>query len=76
MKDRFAGQFEKTLSKVKWPSKDITLFGKLKQEWSNGVEELLELQEPYVLLLIELNDSLCAFQVDILCLLMLETPDT
>ncbi|KAL8913273.1 MAG: hypothetical protein Q9172_007326 [Xanthocarpia lactea] len=46
MKDTFASDFEKILNRMKWPSKDITLAGSLEQEWIEGVEKLLELQEP------------------------------
>ena len=46
MKDAFAGDFEATLKKMQWPGKDVTLDGQLEQEWTNGVEKLLELQEP------------------------------
>lgn len=48
MKDAFGGDFEKTLTKMKWPGKDITLAGALEEEWIEGVKRLLELQEPYV----------------------------
>lgn len=48
MKDAFARDFEKTLTKMKWPGKDVTLSGRLEQEWASGVEKLLDLQEPYV----------------------------
>lgn len=48
MKDAFASEFEETLKKMKWPGKDVTLSEKLEQEWSMGVQKLLELQEPYV----------------------------
>ena len=50
MKAAFAADFEKTLVKMKWPGKELTLAGNLRQEWSRGVETLLELQEPYVFL--------------------------
>ncbi|KAL8703341.1 MAG: hypothetical protein Q9201_003477 [Fulgogasparrea decipioides] len=46
MKDAFAGDFEKILTKMKWPGKGVTLAGALEQEWTEGVERLLELQEP------------------------------
>ncbi|KAI4260005.1 MAG: hypothetical protein LQ352_000501 [Teloschistes flavicans] len=46
MKDAFGGDFEKTLTKMKWPGKDITLAGALEEEWIEGVKRLLELQEP------------------------------
>lgn len=48
MKDAFAREFEKTLTKMKWPGKEVTLSGILEQEWASGVEKLLDLQEPYV----------------------------
>ena len=46
MKDAFATDFEKTLTKVQWPSKDAKLQGSLEKEWVEGVQKLLELQEP------------------------------
>ncbi|KAL8952018.1 MAG: hypothetical protein Q9222_002037 [Ikaeria aurantiellina] len=46
MKDAFAGDFEKVLAKMDWPGKNLTLTGTLEQEWNQGVERLLELQEP------------------------------
>ncbi|KAL8692445.1 MAG: hypothetical protein Q9224_003956 [Gallowayella concinna] len=46
MKDSFAGDFEKVLAKTKWPGKDVALTGPLEQEWTEGVERLLDLQEP------------------------------
>ncbi|KAM0798690.1 TIP-1 family-domain-containing protein [Usnea florida] len=46
MKYAFAGEFEATLKKMHWPRNDITLDGQLEQEWTNGVKNLLELQEP------------------------------
>ncbi|KAL8849798.1 MAG: hypothetical protein Q9221_005214 [Calogaya cf. arnoldii] len=46
MKDAFASDFEKVLTRLKWPGKDVTLAGSLEQEWAEGVEKLLELQEP------------------------------
>ena len=46
MKDAFAGEFEATLKKMHWPRNDVTLDGQLEQEWTNGVKNLLELQEP------------------------------
>ena len=46
MKDAFAGEFEETLKKMKWPGKDVSLAGKLEEEWRAGVEKLLDLQEP------------------------------
>ena len=46
MKNAFASDFEKTLKKMKWPDKSITVTGSLEDEWIAGVERLLELQEP------------------------------
>ncbi len=46
MKDAFGRDFEKTLKKIQWPGKDVTLDGHLEQEWADGVKKLLELQEP------------------------------
>lgn len=48
MKSAFASVFEMTLEKMKWPGKDLTLTSNLRQEWSTGVENLLQLQNPYV----------------------------
>lgn len=48
MKEAFARDFQETLTKMKWPGKDVVLSGRLEIEWTEGVEELLELQEPYV----------------------------
>ena len=50
MKDAFASDFEKTLAKMQWPSKDVKFPGDLQREWTLGVERLLQLQEPYVYL--------------------------
>ena len=47
MKDAFGSEFEETLVKMKWPSKDAIVAGRLGQEWVDGVEKLLDLQEPY-----------------------------
>lgn len=49
MKDTFAADFEKVLTRMKWPGKDVPLAGSLEHEWTDGVERLLELQKPYVL---------------------------
>ncbi|KAI4270466.1 MAG: hypothetical protein L6R38_007115 [Xanthoria sp. 2 TBL-2021] len=46
MKDAFASDFEKVLTRMKWPGKDVAIAGSLEQEWTEGVEKLLELQEP------------------------------
>lgn len=47
MKDNFASDFETILKKMKWPGKNVTLAGSLEQEWTEGVERLLKLQQPY-----------------------------
>lgn len=49
MKEAFAHDFQETLTKMKWPGKDVILSGRLEIEWTEGVEKLLELQEPYVI---------------------------
>lgn len=46
MKIAFASDFEETLKRIKWPTKDAILENKIKQEWIDGVEKLLDLQEP------------------------------
>lgn len=46
-KSSFAADFEEVLSKMNWPGKDITIAGTLEWEWTEGVERLLDLQEPY-----------------------------
>ncbi|KAL8797940.1 MAG: hypothetical protein Q9182_007099 [Xanthomendoza sp. 2 TL-2023] len=46
MKDSFADDFEKVLNKMKWPGKDVAVAGTLEREWTEGVERLLDLQEP------------------------------
>lgn len=46
MKDSFASDFEQTLAKMKWPSKDSSINAQLQAKWVAGVERLLELQEP------------------------------
>ena len=46
MKDTFASDFEATLKKMGWPRANINMDEHLKQEWSEGVRKLLELQEP------------------------------
>lgn len=48
MKEAFARDFQETLTEMKWPGKDVVLSGRLEIEWTEGVEKLLELQEPYV----------------------------
>ena len=46
MKNAFSSRFESTLKKMHWPSKDLALDQALGQEWTEGVAQLLELQEP------------------------------
>ena len=46
MKNTFASEFEATLRKMQWPKNDVTLDGQLEREWTDGVKNLLELQEP------------------------------
>ncbi|MCJ1285788.1 hypothetical protein MMC26_005129 [Xylographa opegraphella] len=46
MKDTFALEFEETLAKIKWPSKDVPFDSESLEQWTLGVERLLELQEP------------------------------
>lgn len=48
MKEAFARDFQETLTKMRWPGKGVVLSGRLEVEWTEGVEKLLELQEPYV----------------------------
>ena len=46
MIDAFAKDFERILKKMKWPGKDLTMEGSLESEWAEGVEKMLDLQEP------------------------------
>lgn len=46
MKDAFAKSFEETLYNIGWPAKDVILASDLELQWTDGVEKLLELQEP------------------------------
>ena len=71
MKDAFALEFEETLAKIKWPSKDIQLDGEILEQWTSGVERLLELQEPELKDREKDNDTSDAKQ-DALVLLPLE----
>lgn len=48
MKDAFSLEFEETLAKIKWPRKEITMTSGFEQEWTIGIEKLLELQDPYI----------------------------
>ncbi|KAI9707564.1 MAG: hypothetical protein M1836_000525 [Candelina mexicana] len=46
IKNAFSGEFEATLSKLNWPSKDISVVGAVENDWQNGIQNLLELQRP------------------------------
>lgn len=60
MKDAFAKDLEEALTKMKWPGKDTKLEGRLAHDWIEGVEKLLDLQRPYVIILFSL---VIAFEV-------------
>lgn len=47
LKNILASELEKLWTEMKWPGKSVTLAGKLKSQWTDGVERLLDLQEPY-----------------------------
>jgi hypothetical protein len=42
----FTDSFKKVLEKMKWPGKELNIPIDLINEWADGVELLLELQEP------------------------------
>ncbi|MCJ1311402.1 RAD50-interacting protein 1 [Agyrium rufum] len=46
MRDSFASDFEETLREMQWPQKEAAFPPELEQQWSKGVESLLQLQEP------------------------------
>lgn len=46
MKNTLSAEFEQTLARMKWPSKEAKSQDGLLQEWEAGVEKLLLLQEP------------------------------
>lgn len=46
MKDTLSAEFEQTLTRMKWPSKEANFQDGLLEEWEAGVEKLLLLQEP------------------------------
>ena len=50
MKNAFASEFEEILEKIQWPSKNVQMTVEAEKEWTAGVEKLLDLQEPYVLI--------------------------
>jgi hypothetical protein len=47
IKKRFGKSFQDTMEKIKWPSKELATTDELMREWREGVELLLDLQEPY-----------------------------
>ncbi|KAI9738259.1 MAG: hypothetical protein M1834_008757 [Cirrosporium novae-zelandiae] len=46
LKKSFGGDFERVLKKMKWPTKNLVFTPLIEQEWREGVERLLDLQEP------------------------------
>ena len=46
IKNAFGSEFETTLAKIKWPGKDLSLDDGLEDDFTTGVERLLQLQEP------------------------------
>ncbi|KAL9020548.1 MAG: hypothetical protein Q9185_002226 [Variospora sp. 1 TL-2023] len=46
LKNILTTELEKLWTEMKWPGKNVTLAGKLKSQWTDGVERLLDLQEP------------------------------
>lgn len=49
MRRDFSGRLQKVLEKMKWPGKDVVITDGLIKEWTDCVELLLDLQEPYVI---------------------------
>jgi hypothetical protein len=45
MKEVFEKEFEDLMSRIKWPSKGVTINGACQNEWKEGVGKLLELQK-------------------------------
>ena len=43
---KFTDSFQRVLEKMKWPGKELNIGIDLINEWTDGVELLLELQEP------------------------------
>ena len=66
MKDAFASGFEETLSRMYWPGKDLNLTTDMEKEWNRGVERLLDLQEPYVLILFSFSIDWCSVHILVL----------
>jgi RAD50-interacting protein 1 len=48
LQDRFSGQLQHALDKLKWPNRDLVLNDGFIKEWLESVDLLLDLQEPYV----------------------------
>jgi hypothetical protein len=46
----FSNRLQRVLEKMKWPSKDLVLTDGLISEWTESVKLLLDLQEPYVVM--------------------------
>lgn len=46
IKEAYMSDFTKTLSEIKWPSKELNMDEALVEQWTENVERLLELQEP------------------------------
>jgi len=47
MRKGFSERLRRTVEKMGWPGKDLVLTDGLTEEWVEGVELLLDLQEPY-----------------------------
>ncbi|KAI9823285.1 MAG: hypothetical protein M1832_002509 [Thelocarpon impressellum] len=50
MKNTLGAEFEKTLAKINWPSRDATVNGELEREWQEGIKKLLDLQAPELMM--------------------------
>lgn len=68
MKDAFASEFEKTLERMQWPSKNVRMTVEVEKAWTAGVGELLDLQEPYVLIEIFLYVLIAAQRFSLLAI--------
>lgn len=62
MKGDFGGRLQKNLEQMNWPSKDLRLADDLMAKWRDDVELLLDLQTPYVLLLVSSAQFLLLYQ--------------
>lgn len=47
MRKDFSERLRRTVDKMGWPGKELVLTDDLIEEWVEGVELLLDLQEPY-----------------------------